>query len=224
MNNTIELFIPALIVLLTAIGSVIILSASRLILADEGTYHLGNVPYSFNDVNYQGALLTGGFLGLMLLYIIPQTLSGETILHWLPMMLISLFTAQSVIDLKYFELADEWTSLIGLLALMWRMMNGGLTWTHVGFSVILYLFFFIGWFFIDFPGYGDVKLVLAGGVLLSSWSGVYWFILFTSAYASIDTLFHCWITKKPANEWMTTRFAFGPHLSMGLMLAMIGMF
>lgn len=224
MINWIELFIPALVVLLTAIGSVVTLRASTLIIADEGDYHLGNNPYKFESSQYKGAMMGGGFMGLMILYIIPQMLYGEAVIHWIPMALIALFTAQSVIDLKYFELADEWTSIIALLAVFWRIMNGGMTWMHLGFAVFLYLFMFIGWFFVDFPGYGDVKMVLAAGVLINSWGGLYWFILFTSAYASIDTLCHLWVSKVPKKEWITTKFAYGPYLGIGFLLALIGIF
>lgn len=222
--DLVTLFIPSILVLLTAIGSVIALGSSQLIIADEGDYHLGNIPYLFKQHNYQAALLSGGTLGFLLLYIIPMTIYGEYIIHWLPITMISLFTAQSIIDLKYFELADEWTFLIGILAIMWRHMNGGLTWMHIGIALALYLFFFIGWFFVDFPGYGDVKIVLAAGVMISSWVQAYWFIFFITFIGSVGTLFGCWLDKKPVKEWLRTKFAFGPYIAIGFLLAMIGLF
>lgn len=218
-----ETFTPAILTFISALGAFITLSASQLIIADEGEWHLGSIPYEFSHKNFHGALLSGGLLGFMFLYLLPQIYYGITITHWLPIAIISLISSQTIIDLKYFELADEWTFLIGLFALLWRTLNGGLTFTHVSIALALFLFFFIGWFFVDFPGFGDVKLVLAAGVLVSTWGGAYSFIFITSLLGSIGTLLSCVLDKKPFDEWMSTKFAFGPYLGIGILMAMIGL-
>ena len=217
----IEFMLPIITVLLIALGSVMTLKASELILADEGDYHVGGVRYQFTQKNYEGVLLSAFLMGGMYVYVYPNTYYGMGNYNWIPMMIIVLLSVQSVIDLKYFELADEWTSMIAMLALLWRYLSGGITWSVVGFAFGLFLFYFITWFFVGFPGYGDVKLVLATGILLTSLESIYFFIAIASFTGATGTIMSCIIDEKPLEDWLSAKFAYGPYLSYTILLLML---
>lgn len=222
---TITLWFNAFLILFfTGLGAMATLASSQLLLADEGTYHLGSITYVFDEANLITAYQHGSLLGLLTLVVFPLLQGQPPVLHWLPMTLIALLTAQSLIDLKYYELADEWTFLIGIFAVIWRSMTTGLTLEAVGIAVALFAFFFVAWFFTGFPGYGDVKLVLAGGFLITSWVGAYFFLFYATLFATLFTLIGAALDGVPVKQWASLTFAFGPYLCYLLALATMGVF
>lgn len=218
------LLLPALIGLLSGLGAIILLSASRHIKTDEGLSHVSGWGYTFDTPTYRRTLLTGGLLGITTLYLIPYYLTGSVVFHWIPMSMVALLTVQSVIDLTYYELADEWTSAFALLAFLWAFQTSGLTWGLVGLVMLLFSIFYISWFFTDFPGYGDVKLIFAGGVLLGTGIGAYQFVLLSTLLAVVGTFLNCWLDKQPLKQWSTTHFAYGPYLAIAYLIALIQTF
>lgn len=199
----------------------LLLSASRHIKTDDGLYHLSGWGYTFDMSTYKRTLLTGGFLGITTLYLIPYYLTGTVTFHWIPLMIVILLTVQSVIDLSYYELADEWNGAFAILSIMWALRTTGISSGHVWVTLALFIIFYLSWFFTDFPGYGDVKMMFAGGVLVGSWLGAYQFILLSTMLAVIGTFLSCWLDKKPVREWARTRFAYGPYLALAYLIVLM---
>lgn len=218
--QTFILLLPAIIGLSSGLAASVFLYASQLIRADEGDYHLGGIPYVFDSKTIRQAFLSGGIMGIAFLYLIPYTAFGIVSFHWVPILIIGLLTAQSFIDLRYFELADEWNMALGVLAVLWIQLTVGIGMAHVWLAFGLFFTFYLSWFFLDYPGYGDVKMVLAGAVLVGGFFGAYQFVFYSSLLAVVMTLVSCYLDGVPRSMWMKQRFALGPYLALTIGLAL----
>lgn len=228
MNGYLEVFkltmLPTLAVILTGIASAALLMASQLMVTDEGEYHLAGLNYSFNPKDYLQAFFVGGAYALIFLYIMPMLITGEATTNWVPILIISLLVVQSFIDIKYHELANEWTALLGALIMFNQWKIGELTSLSILIAFVFFALFFISWFLFDLPGFGDVKLVLVGGMLLNSWTGAYYFLFLVFLIAILATIIDAISKKIPIKEWLSLKFAFGPYLAFGLIAALAGVF
>lgn len=224
MEQILQIFTPSIAMVLAGIAAVIVLGASQLILADEGEYHLGSITYQFQQSDFKQAFISGVFLSWVVLYFISRVLYGTANLHWLPITIVALVSAQAIIDIKYHELSNEWTFAIGLLGLIWRMMDGGLPPETLLYSLSLFGFFYISWFFFNSPGYGDVKLAFVAGIFITSWVGLYQYFMTVILFALFSELVHQLTSKNKGSEFMKAKFAFGPYLLYPLLFTLIGMY
>lgn len=205
-----------------AITSVALLISSQLIRSGEGEYHLGGINYNFSNIHYKGAFLMAGIYSLFALYFFPIIVGGGPIIHWLPMLIISLLSVQSIIDLKYHELANEWSFLIGILSIYWVYQNGQFGYLNVLISLTLFSLMVVSWLFTGLPGLGDAKLILVGSLFLDSWSSAYAFMIFIIILSLGTVMFDAIINKVPPKKWLKIRFPMGPYIAIAIISSMVG--
>lgn len=207
--------------IMTALMSVALLYASQLITTGGNNQYLPGVNYKFDMVNYKGAFLMGGIYGFLFLHYIPLMYMTGPIIGWVPILLISLLVTQSIIDLKYKELADEWTFLIGITAMYWGYVNQTITVTNYYIAFLLLGILFISWLFTGLPGLGDVKLLFVGGILLNNWLSAYHFVLLVMVSTFVFISLHAIVNRTPINKWWSINFPMGPYIAIGIVMAMI---
>lgn len=208
--------------IMTALASVALLYASQLITTGDGDYHLPGMGYKFNEVNYKGAFLMGGIYGFLFLQVIPLLFTTGPVVSWVPVLIIALLVTQSMIDLKYKELSNEWSFVIGLLLMYWGHLNQSFTVTNLYIAIIVLLGMFISWVFTGLPGLGDVKLLFVGAIILNNWVSAYHFVLLVMVLSLVFISLHAIINKVPFKEWWSLNFPMGPYIAIGIISAMVG--
>lgn len=208
--------------IITAIASVVLLYASQLITTGDGDCYLPGMGYRFNSVNYKGAFVMGGVYAFIFMHMYPLIFLNAPIVNWVPVLMISLLVAQSVIDLKYHELTNEWSFIIGLLAMYWSYMNGTLSFINLYIAMALLVLSFISWVFTGLPGLGDVKLLFVGGILLNNWISAYHFALIIMILSLTFVSLHALVNQVPPNKWWRLNFPMGPYIAIGIIAALVG--
>lgn len=188
------------------IGAVAFLALSQQIRTFEGEL------YAFDHKQF---LFTGGLavlMGTFLLHFQEHLPHGmNQVLFLLP--LVSLFSVQWMIDLKYHELADEWNVLLFLISLGQLFLFPTASFPyHIWTVAILTGAFFLVWFFFGGMGLGDVKFLFATGLLFPAWD-IPSFLMLSFTLALLVTFMGMIVDGnlfKKGN--MNREFAFGPYL------------
>lgn len=223
LKNT---MIPLSLVIITGVLSVMFLYGSNLIAAGGNKHQLPGVNYRFNPSDYLNAFLGGGGLSLIVIYVAPLLNEIPMKTHWTIPLIISLLVTQSMIDSRYFELADEWTFVLSLCVLIYQYTTGNLTLINMQIVAILFALSFLSSMLFDMPGFGDVKLLLFGGFLINNWGSLGSFLRIIFLVPLIISVVEFVIDKikyrKNNVRLKDVQFAFGPYIVLGFLALLAG--
>lgn len=186
------------------------------------TNHSEKIKSDEGDLYRFSILLKGLSLFLASSFVIYHYFLQGKSLSLPGIIILSLLSVQFVIDLKYKELANEWNAILGVVSLFYvTVLDFENIKTHLIAWLILGLFFSVLWLFTNGLGFGDVKLILATGVLLTVQSVIPFLILsfgLASVYG-IGVMITSQLSKKETKEPALKReFAFGPFIIIALIL------
>lgn len=145
--------------------------------------------------------------------------------------IIPLLCIQVFIDLKYMELADEWSwvlATLGICSLVYTNINklfeieGLNILLNVSLTVfVLFLSFFLLWLAVGGVGFGDVKLMIGIGWYLSFgviFNYLYLSILIGSVFGAASIGLSYLFLRDRKKERGSNEFPFGPPLILSLMI------
>lgn len=213
----------AIFALLIGLGSSILLKGSEEFVTEGDDTLLEGWNYSFSNKELLNTWLIGGIAYISIFVMLSDYYFNQIISHPLPVVILMLLITQSMIDSKYYELADEWNFCIGVLTVFYvQFFMGGVTWNHFALSLFVFLFFAIQWFFFDRPGLGDAKMALAVAPLMNI-SGFILFMFVSHLGALVMTLIGA-IKDGELKNYKTLKLPLGPYLAISYTLGLIGFF
>lgn len=218
--------VPMFSVITTGILSAVLLYGSRLITTEGNDIFLEGVNYDFLPKDYIYTFTTSGLLSMFTILIIPLLNNQTPDFHWSGILLIALLTAQTVIDSKYHELADEWNVLITIMTMIYVNQSSNISAQSIIVACLAFLFFALSTIFFSSPGFGDAKLVFSAGLLIGSYMNLYNFLLISIGLAAIINVFSFVVSvirkDKTWCDFKDVRFPFGPYLVLGFLLLIAG--